>query len=308
MDVATNHRPLRIIVLGANGRVGRAVYEAALHRFPQAEIVACVRHRHLHFEGCTGDTKHRSVVFDVFKDDWSKLGQADILVNCIGAIAATETDSLHKIHHTLAALICSHRQQIGNPRIIQVSALGVDVNSASAFLRTKALADELLLTQPDTFVVRPSVVCSPDTLIAKKLQQTARLLRWSFNRLPVPKQVLQFRISPVMPHDLAAVVVNTMEGNPPQRIIPVAGPQQYSFNDLLQLARPGAKLVVVPGPVFRVLHTLLYPLVKNLFPREELALIGTDSSTAETGNSVFSETKMFWTTVLANKHVQHGVF
>lgn len=308
MDVAANHRALRIIVFGANGRIGRAVYEATLRRFPQAEIVACVRHRHLHFEGCTGDTRHRSVVFDVFKDDWSKLGPADVLVNCIGAISGTATDSLHKVHHTLAALICSNRQLIGNPRIIQVSALGVDVHSASAFLRTKALADELLLAQPDTFVVRPSVVCTPDTLIAKKLQQTARLLRWSFNRLPVPEQVLQFRISPVMPHDLAAVVVTTMEGNPPQRIIPVAGPQQYSFNDLLQLARPGARLVVLPGPLFRVLHALLYPLVKNLFPREELALIGTDSSSAVTGNTVFSETKMFWTTVLSSKHVQHGVF
>jgi uncharacterized protein YbjT (DUF2867 family) len=308
MDVSANNRPMRIIVFGANGRIGRAVYEAALHRFPQAEIVACVRRRHLHFEGCTGDTKHRSVVFDVFKDDWSKLGKADVLVNCIGAISDTATDSLQKVHHTLAALLCSHRQQLGNPRIIQVSALGVDVHSASAFLRTKAMADELLLAQADTFVVRPSVVCTPDTLIAKKLQQTARLLRWSFNRLPVPKQVMQFRISPVMPHDLAAVVVATMEGNPPQRIIPVAGPQQYTFNDLLQLARPGAKLVVLPDPFFRVLHTILYPLVKNLFPREELALIGTDSSTAETGNAVFSETKMFWITVLGNKHVKHGVF
>lgn len=308
MDVAANHRPMRIIIFGANGRIGRAVYEAALRRFPQAEIVACVRRRHLHFEGCTGDTKHRSVVFDVFKDDWSKLGKADIIVNCIGAISGTKTDSLHKIHHTLATLLCTHRAQLGNPRIIQVSALGVDVHSTSDFLRTKAMADELLLAQPDTFVVRPSVVCSPDTLIAKKLQQTARLLRWSFNRLPVPREVLQFRISPVMPHDLAAVVLATMEGHPQQRIINVAGPQQYRFNDLLQLARPGAKLVVLPGPVFRLLHVLLYPLVKNLFPREAFALIGTDSSVAENGNNVFSETKMFWTTVLGNKPVQHGVF
>lgn len=308
MDVAANHRALRIIVLGANGRVGRAVYEATLRCFPQAELVACVRRRHLHFEGCTGDTKHRSVVFDVFKDDWSTLGKADILVNCIGAISGTKTDSLHKVHHTLAALIRSHRSQLGNPRIIQVSALGVDVNSASEVLRIKALADALLLELPDTFVVRPSVVCSPDTLIAKKLQQTARLLRWSFNRLPVPQQVLRFRISPVMPHDLAAVVIAAMQGNPPQRIINVAGPQQYTFNDLLQLARPGAKLVVLPDPLFRVLHALLYPLVKNLFPHDAFELIGTDSSAAENGNTVFSETKMFWTTVLGGKHTKHGVF
>lgn len=308
MDAPANHRPMRIILLGANGRIGKTIYAKLLQDFPGAELLACVRQRHLHFEGCTGDKKHHSMVFDVFADNWERLGKADVLINCIGAIEETEDASFYKVHNALTALICRHRGLLGNPRIIQLSALGADLKSTSRFLRTKAEADELLLQHADTFVVRPSVVCSPDTLLARRFRKVGQLARWCFNRLPVPPQVMRFGIRPVMPADLAAVISGMITGNPEKRIVVVAGPQHYNFAELIALVRPGARLLVLPEPVFRILYIFLFPIVRTFFRREELTLIGTSSTAAEQpAGFVFSETGTFWKNAL-KKQNRHGLF
>src|SRR5687768_3866943 len=101
---------MKITIFGAGGQVGTILHEALSNRH---EV--------------TGTSRRASsglFPFDPFSDNWSILGKPDVIINCIGQIAATRKSSFTKIHLELTKQIIRNRNVIGNPRIIQLSALG----------------------------------------------------------------------------------------------------------------------------------------------------------------------------------------
>lgn len=233
---------MRIIILGANGQIGRAVYAALDLQFPGSEILACTRRAHLHFEGCTGDRHHRSIVFDPFYDDWASLGKADVLINCIGAIEEKTGASFVRVHEQLTAQLLHYRAAMGKPMIIQLSALGAGTENPSAFLRTKGKADALLLREANTYVIRPSIVCTPGTMIIRQLLRLRRMARLFAGNLFVPEKILKARIQPVDVRDLAQLVVRIISDRPQNNLFELAGPKIYSVEELLRLAVPGVHI------------------------------------------------------------------
>ena len=132
---------MRVVVLGANGQLGTPVLRRLLQDHPGAQVTGCVRAASMaDFAGDAACLPHL-LAFDPFRDDWSRLGRVDVLINCIGIIRETPALDFARAHMGLTALMLQHRALIGNPKLIQVSALGADVHSPSGFLRTKGLAD-----------------------------------------------------------------------------------------------------------------------------------------------------------------------
>src|SRR5688572_5343405 len=108
------------------------------------------------------------LVFEPESDNWTNLGHVDILVNAAGIIHESKDAEFEKVHVQLVRKIIENRHIIGDPRIIQISALGADEKHPIAFLRTKGLADSILIKQADTVVLRPSIVCTSNALLVKK--------------------------------------------------------------------------------------------------------------------------------------------
>lgn len=295
---------MRILVLGANGRIGRAVFHTLTEQFPAAEILGAVRRPHLHFEGCTGDTQHRSIAFNPYDDmQWKSIGKLDVIVNCIGAIEERSDFPFVRMHVQLAQEILKHRALVGNPRIIQVSALGADVQQPSAFLRTKGEADDLLLAENDTYVLRPSIVCAEGTMLVRKLLLLRRLARFSFSYLPVPEMLCQRHIQPVLVDDLADAIMQLCKAPFEERIIEATGPDEIRIGDLLQLVMPNVHLLQIPEKRFEILYNAIRPLAARLLQPEEYRLLKSDNVA---GNEIFSKllgraprsTKKFWETEL----------
>ena len=145
---------MRIVVLGASGQIGSVIYNG-------------LKDRHVVL-GTSRKASADCVRFDPFQDNWHVLGTVDVLINCIGQIEATSSSSFHHIHVDLTKRIIAHRQQIGNPTILQISALGASAAHNVEFLRTKGIADDLLLQHAETAVIRPSIVCTHRTMIVRK--------------------------------------------------------------------------------------------------------------------------------------------
>ena len=200
MGTAKNYPVKRIILLGASGQIGSFIYQYLKQNFPDIFIKACIR------QIPDKANAHAYTLFHPFTDHWQQLGYADVLINCIGIIRETNNFSFEQAHTGLTKLILHNRQKIGNPKIIQISALGADPHSPVAFLSTKGRADELLLKCSNTCVVRPSIVCTADTMVAQKLKLLSRLSRYLMNYLPFPEHILQTQIQPIMPEDLAALI------------------------------------------------------------------------------------------------------
>lgn len=227
---------MKILILGASGQIGKILNEA-------------LRKNH----EVTG-TSRRSFAgllqFDPFTDNWKTLRKPNVIINCIGQIEPSRRFSFSRIHLELAKRIIENRRAVGNPRIIQISALGASRNHPVEFLRTKGEADAYLRKFPDVVVVRPSIVCTHRTMMVKKMLMLFKLSQWMKGRVIVPEGFAERQIQPVMPDDLVALIERLCSALKIPKSLDVPGPAPLRFHEIINLMfavrRKHFKLVTVP--------------------------------------------------------------
>jgi hypothetical protein len=256
MGATQKHPVTNITILGANGQLGKIIHYYLQEHYPQTVIKACVRQ--------IPDGRYRNdyVAFHPFKDNWLKIGQTDVLINCIGIMAESKSFTFEQAHLELTRLMLQHRQMLGNPKIIQISALGANADSQIRFLSTKGKADELLLKAINSVVVRPSIVCTPDTLLVQKLKMLKRMSRYIFNYLPFPELLMQNCIKPIMPQNLAAIIAELCFTDTHPELIYAVGPDEISLQELIKMADPKIKLL----PVSRSWADFYARIIDAVFP------------------------------------------
>lgn len=240
---------MRIVVLGGRGQIGSRLMEG-------------LKNRHLVI-GTSRQPSQDLVAFDPHRDNWEVLGHADAVINCIGQILPTQESSFHRAHVGLTESILKNRERIGNPLIVQISALGASPRHGNEFLRTKGIADDLLLSQPRTFIVRPSIVCTPGTMIVKKLLTLSRVSRILRGYVPVPRGFLQTRIQPIMPEDLVDIIHRMCEDQQ-FRAVNAVGPDAISFGGLIEIM---TKAIHRKMCTIEVSRTITDVAVRSLFSR-----------------------------------------
>lgn len=295
MAVNSNNNEMRILILGANGQIGRAVFTWLSRAFPEAEVLGGVRAPHFHFDGVGANRKHRSIVVDLLSAQPKLPASINVVINCIGAHEGSP-QQLARVHVGVTHELLHHRVALGNPAIIQLSALVADGAAATAFESSKFRAEADLLAANRTWVIRASLVCSPETRLVKKLRQLRRVAWWFGGRLPIAEQVLRARLQSVSANDVAALVEAVIRKRPADRLIEATGADILTFGDLLGLA--GVRTVAVPKMCFAALKRLLRLLQKNALPEHEL-LMGSDNKAGNTRMAELLEraperTRQFW--------------
>jgi uncharacterized protein YbjT (DUF2867 family) len=286
---------MRTAIIGAYGQIGR-ILSSSLQDSGH-ELLLCSRRP---------VPEENSIVFDPLKDDWSVLGKLDVIINSAGIIRESRAEDFYKVHLDLVKTMIANRHKTGNPKIIQISALGADSSNSIPFLRTKGMADDILLSNPDTYIIRPSIVSTPNTLLIQKLKWLVQMSRILFHRPVVPTGFLETRVQPVMPEDLQEAVstISTTE-TWNSRIIDCVGPDKFSFKELLDMS---GKIVPIEIP-----KKLIEPVTRNFvavwFPdlinSDQFQLLFKDN-TADTsgiealiGHSVRSS-RHFWAAEMKN--------
>jgi len=204
----------KIVVLGASGQLGNAIFKHLSAFHPFSVIGTSRRYQN----------KNGLVRFNPFKDDWLLLGKVDVVINCIGVIKPSLNNGYYKVHCELVSILIKNRKALGNPMIVQLSALGASDKHSIPFLKTKGIADRLLLSEPK--------VCTPNTMLVKKLKMVKVLLRIYNNLLFVPKGMLDYKIQPVLVDDLLEVIYKVIYFRLPVNIINVVGKEAISYRDL----------------------------------------------------------------------------
>jgi uncharacterized protein YbjT (DUF2867 family) len=281
---------MRIVVLGSTGQVGSVITKVLREQLPAAEVLGAVRK-------LTG--RSNEIVFEPFLDDWSKLGKVDVLVNSIGIIQETKSMSFEKAHVDLARVILENRSKTGNPRIINMSVLGVEKELDSPFLETKRKADMMLLAQADTYIIRPSIVCTPNTVIVQKFRMLKRMSRLTFHRLIFPSGFLKTRIQPVLGEDIGEVIARLCERANAQREIILSGPETFTIGDLLKSMDPRIVLVPFSQKLFNSLFSAGSKVFPSLLNPEQFKLlqsdnVGDNSVAEKILNRTMTSTRAFW--------------
>jgi uncharacterized protein YbjT (DUF2867 family) len=241
----------RVAVIGASGTLGQIIVQR-LSDVAGIELVKLSRNTSLGPQGF--------LIFEPEKDDWKKLGHIDILINAAGIIHESKDAEFEKVHVHLVQKIIENRHIIGDPKIIQISALGADEAHPIAFLQTKGVADAMLAKQANTFVLRPSIVCTHNALLVKKFKMMFDISKYFFNHAVLPSSFLKTRIQPIMEDDFGQTIELLCSQNPPAQVLDLPGAEQISFQWLMDLAGEVRKQKMT---TFEIPKNLVEAVTKN---------------------------------------------
>lgn len=235
-----------ILLLGASGKIGLEIRKALHALAPGSSIICCSR------SPWTGPQypMEKWIVFNPLTDTdaWTFGHPIDVVVNAIGIIQESKGMTYEKVHVGITEAILRNRAALGQPRIVQVSALGASETHETDFLRTKGQADAKLLREVNVSILRPSIVCTPDTMLSQKLRQLLKIARFSLGKMLVPTGFPATQIQPILGADVGfAVALAALQPDSPS-LIELVGPQRISFGELI------AEMAAAQGRELRLLE------------------------------------------------------
>jgi len=172
---------------------------------------------------------------------------ADVVVNLVGILHPGGGQSYQSVHVDAARTIAKAAKAAGVSTLIHVSTMNINVDSLSAYARSKAEGEIALREEfPQATLIKPSLVFGPEDQFFNKFAGLARILPF----LPLIGGG-HTKFQPVFAGDVADAIVKCAE-DPATRgkSYELGGPAVYSFKDMLKviLRETGRKRLLVPIP------------------------------------------------------------
>jgi NADH dehydrogenase len=160
------------------------------------------------------------------------LAGSGAVVNCVGILRESGSQSFERVHHTGPARLARLARDAGAERLVHISAIGADPRSASAYARTKAAGEAAVRDAfPTVTILRPSIVFGPEDQFFNRFAAMAVMLP----ALPLIGGG-ETRFQPVYVGDVADAVVRCLDDPATAgRTYELGGPKIYSFRELLEL-------------------------------------------------------------------------
>lgn len=244
-------RPLKIAVLGGYGLIGSACIRA-LKR--DGHVVLGVGRSERQGKRC--DPNIDWIALDIARTsaaDWrTALQGVDVVINASGILQDGAGNSLIAIHETAVANLVEALSGT-ETRFIQISAAGVSETASTAFFRTKANGDQILIKSSlDWVILRPTVVLSPQAYGG-----TAFLRACSAYPIATPKSLENRPMQTVAVTDVANAVAIAANGDIPSgTIADLTEGESHSIQEMLETIRTWQGF-----PNWKYCITMPYPLI-----------------------------------------------
>lgn len=210
---------------------------------------------------------------------------ADASVNLVGALYETPGRKFHTVHVEAAETIANAARAAKVGRLVQISAIGADVNSAAVYARTKGQAEAATRRiRPDAVILRPSIVFGMGDGFLNRFGSMATMAP----ALPlIGGGATKFQ--PVYVGDVAEAIAQAVtRPDAAGRTFELGGPAVYSFRDILQLIlrETGRQRFLVPLPFFaaKMIGSLAqltaFVGIPPVLTRDQVLLLETDNVVA----------------------------
>jgi NADH dehydrogenase len=278
-----------VTIFGGSGFVGRYIARRMAKEGWRVRV-AVRRPNEALFVRPYGAVGQVEPVFCNIRDDESVravLGGADAVVNCVGILAESGRNRFDAVQAEGAERIARLSAAAGIDRMVQLSAIGADPASASAYARTKAAGEaEILRHQPRAVILRPSIVFGPEDGFFNRFAAMAR-----FGPV-LPVVGAETRFQPVYVDNVAEAAVKGVLGQAGPGIYELGGPDVSSFRELMQqmlaVIRRRRLIVNIPfwaadlmGRSFDLVGRLSGGLIAGPVTRDQVRNLRNDNVVAE---------------------------
>ncbi|MCT8158703.1 complex I NDUFA9 subunit family protein [Pseudoruegeria sp. SHC-113] len=220
-----------VTIYGGSGFVGRYIAQRMARQGWRVRV-AVRRPNEALFVKPYGAVGQVEPVFCNIRDDASvrqALRGADAVVNCVGILNETGKNKFDSIQAEGAGRIARVAAEEGITTMVQLSAIGADAESESAYSRTKAAGEAAVLKhQPNAVILRPSVIFGPEDGFFNRFASMARLG-------PIlPLVGGETRFQPVYVDDVAAAAEKALTGAAAPGIYELGGPEAATMRKLME--------------------------------------------------------------------------
>lgn len=271
-------------VFGGQGFIGRYL----VHRLARAGVSVRVASRHpsqatfLKTAGAVGQIV--PVAVDIGDDESvaAAVAGADWVINLIGILYESGRWSFQLVHAEAPGRIAAAARGTGAERLVQISAIGADVEADAAYARTKGMGEQAVRAAfPTATILRPSIVFGPEDNFFNMFAGMAMLS-------PVLPLIGggETRFQPVYVADVAdAIMAALKDPETAGKTYELGGPKVYTFKELMKLLlgeiRRKRLLLPVPWGVARLQGAVLERLPKPLLTRDQVRLLQSDNVVGE---------------------------
>jgi len=191
-----------------------------------------------------------------FSEIENAIKNSDVVINLIGILYETRKQKFTKIHSDIPDIVSKLCAKHKVKKFIQVSAIGSNKESKSAYQRSKFSGEEKsLMNFKNTVILRPSVVCGPEDNF------TNLFSKLSFSPI-IPLVGINYNFQPIMVTDVADAIMKAIETkNNEGKIYEIGGPKIISFGEMVKsiMQKIGKKRFItsLPMPIAKIQSSIL---------------------------------------------------
>lgn len=279
-----------VTIYGGSGFVGRYIARRMAKNGWRVRV-ACRRPNHAGFVRTYGTVGQVEPILCNIRDDASvrqALVGADAVINCVGILTENGKNKFAAVQAEGAGRVAQLAAAEGVETFVQISAIGADADSDSAYARTKAQGEAAVLDAfPNAVILRPSIVFGPEDEFFNRFASMSRL----GPILPVVGADTKFQ--PVHVDDVARAAEMAALGQAAPGIYELGGLDVDTFRELMEnmLGEIRRRRLIVNQPFwlarliaggFDLLETLTLGLFHNsVLTRDQVRNLSRDNVVSE---------------------------
>lgn len=242
-------------VFGGSGFLGRRIVKQLLDH--GAAVRAASRHStHTRHQQVHGGSLS-AVKADILDQEQvaAAVSGASTVINAVSLYTEHGDVTFERVHVEAASRLAAAARDAGAVRYIQISGIGSNPRSASAYIRARGQGEEAVEAAfPNAVIVRPAVMTGSDDAFLTTIVRLLRIL---------PAYPLfgsgDTRLQPAFVEDVAEAIARLAsgEGDSQACLFEFGGPRVYSYRELVEeISRLlGVRVRLMPVP-FRAWHVL----------------------------------------------------